>query len=65
MARTSRRKSEAEAPEEGLLAREEGSALATALAHLSEGLLGLLGLGGLTKHKVKADDNYDTTAQHR
>jgi len=29
------------------------------------GLLGLLGLGGLAKRKVKADDNYDTTAQRR
>jgi hypothetical protein len=29
------------------------------------GLLGLLGLGGLAKGKVKADDNYDTTAQRR
>jgi len=31
----------------------------------SSGLLGLLGLGGLAKRKVKADDNYDTTAQRR
>ncbi len=29
------------------------------------GLLGLLGLGGLAKRRVKADDNYDTTAQRR